>query len=198
MVYIYTPIGDRRYHRDMAFNLREILRALAAAEVDYAVVGGFAADLRQLLDGRRLSNEAKADFFEEMTSLAFQAGARDQLETWRFVILAPGAAQRDIALVTAGKGERLRVPYEVSLERAAAALRFETFAMTPDHVRRLQESLVQPLREQGIHARAHEVAADILAQACPWPVDRFVLLRIPAANGRRIIEGEWALPRPRG
>lgn len=141
-----------------------------------------------LLEGQRLSTEAKADFFEEMTSLAFHADARDQFELL-FFALYPPQAQADLAaavgeaarlrhgfdgkvmarnrmhvtLLLPGRAERLRVPYEVALERAAASVRLEPFDVRFDRARGFPTGpdrscfVLEPDAETTAHLRAlHE------------------------------------------
>lgn len=115
-------------------------------------------DLQQLFEGQRLSTEAKVDFFEEMTSLAFQADARPQNEILFFALYPPEAqtalaaaiaeaarlrhgfhskimarSRMHVTLLPPGRATRLRAPYEVALERAAASVKFEPFDVRFDH-----------------------------------------------------------------
>jgi 2'-5' RNA ligase len=117
-------------------------------------------DPQPSFEGRRSSAEAKADFFEETTSPAFPSEARPQNEILFFALYPPAAqtafaaaiaetarlrhgfhskimarSRMHVTLLPPGRATRLRAPYEVALERAAASVKFEPFDVRFDHVR---------------------------------------------------------------
>lgn len=145
-------------------------------------------DRQMLLDGQRLSTEAKVDFFEEMTSIAFQAGAWDRHQAWVFALLDD--AGRTLELVAPGNARQLRVPYEIALSRAPDSPRVKAVDAQAGALQRLQDALVQALDEQGIRARAVKQDEDV-----PFPGrwQTLVLLRYTRVHGPHVIEGQWRL-----